>query len=125
MGTWGQDRGTGDMVAMTPAMAPPQCPWCWGDTSALSLWGWHCWCPQGGGGTVSVPRVVSLSPSLSPQEPSLYTVKAVIILDNDGERLFAKVGTLGTGGDTQGTQRGPCPAGGYGSGEGTGWVARV
>uniref|UniRef100_A0A8V5GTH1 Coatomer subunit zeta n=1 Tax=Melopsittacus undulatus TaxID=13146 RepID=A0A8V5GTH1_MELUD len=25
-----------------------------------------------------------------PQEPSLYTVKAVIILDNDGERLFAK-----------------------------------
>uniref|UniRef100_A0A8C3NNB7 Coatomer subunit zeta n=1 Tax=Cyanoderma ruficeps TaxID=181631 RepID=A0A8C3NNB7_9PASS len=23
-------------------------------------------------------------------EPSLYTVKAVIILDNDGERLFAK-----------------------------------
>ncbi|NXA12897.1 COPZ1 protein, partial [Sapayoa aenigma] len=28
--------------------------------------------------------------SLSPQEPSLYTVKAIIILDNDGERLFAK-----------------------------------
>ncbi|NXV58727.1 COPZ1 protein, partial [Molothrus ater] len=25
-----------------------------------------------------------------PQEPSLYTVKAIIILDNDGERLFAK-----------------------------------
>ncbi|KAF1552065.1 Coatomer subunit zeta-1, partial [Eudyptes schlegeli] len=25
-----------------------------------------------------------------PQEPSLYTVKAVIILDNDGDRLFAK-----------------------------------
>ncbi|NWV86447.1 COPZ1 protein, partial [Dasyornis broadbenti] len=24
------------------------------------------------------------------QEPSLYTVKAIIILDNDGERLFAK-----------------------------------
>ncbi|XP_017597815.1 PREDICTED: coatomer subunit zeta-1, partial [Corvus brachyrhynchos] len=28
--------------------------------------------------------------SLSPQEPSLYAVKAIIILDNDGERLFAK-----------------------------------
>ncbi|NWZ58896.1 COPZ1 protein, partial [Haliaeetus albicilla] len=27
---------------------------------------------------------------VSPQEPSLYTVKAVIILDNDGDRLFAK-----------------------------------
>lgn len=26
-----------------------------------------------------------------PQEPSLYTVKAVLILDNDGDRLFAKV----------------------------------
>uniref|UniRef100_A0A8C4XQA9 Coatomer subunit zeta n=1 Tax=Falco tinnunculus TaxID=100819 RepID=A0A8C4XQA9_FALTI len=28
--------------------------------------------------------------AVSPQEPSLYTVKAVIILDNDGDRLFAK-----------------------------------
>ncbi|NXX42325.1 COPZ1 protein, partial [Tricholaema leucomelas] len=28
--------------------------------------------------------------AVPPQEPSLYTVKAVIILDNDGERLFAK-----------------------------------
>ncbi|NWS65230.1 COPZ1 protein, partial [Chunga burmeisteri] len=28
--------------------------------------------------------------AMSPQEPSLYTVKAVIILDNDGDRLFAK-----------------------------------
>lgn len=26
-----------------------------------------------------------------PQEPSLYTVKAILILDNDGDRLFAKV----------------------------------
>jgi hypothetical protein len=25
------------------------------------------------------------------QEPSLYTVKAILILDNDGDRLFAKV----------------------------------
>lgn len=25
------------------------------------------------------------------QEPSLYTVKAVLILDNDGDRLYAKV----------------------------------
>ncbi|CDQ81853.1 unnamed protein product [Oncorhynchus mykiss] len=25
-----------------------------------------------------------------PLEPSLYTVKAVLILDNDGERLYAK-----------------------------------
>lgn len=25
------------------------------------------------------------------QEPTLYTVKAVLILDNDGERLYAKV----------------------------------
>lgn len=33
--------------------------------------------------------------ALSPQEPSLYTVKAVIILDNDGERLFAKVRGMG------------------------------
>ncbi|XP_057266327.1 coatomer subunit zeta-1-like, partial [Pezoporus wallicus] len=33
---------------------------------------------------------LGLSPALPPQEPSLYTVKAVIILDNDGERLFAK-----------------------------------
>ncbi|XP_009470617.1 PREDICTED: coatomer subunit zeta-1 [Nipponia nippon] len=28
--------------------------------------------------------------AVSLQEPSLYTVKAVIILDNDGDRLFAK-----------------------------------
>lgn len=28
---------------------------------------------------------------LSLQEPSLYTVKAILILDNDGDRLFAKV----------------------------------
>ncbi|NXX18835.1 COPZ1 protein, partial [Podargus strigoides] len=28
--------------------------------------------------------------AVSPQVPSLYTVKAVIILDNDGDRLFAK-----------------------------------
>uniref|UniRef100_A0A4W3HC53 Coatomer subunit zeta n=1 Tax=Callorhinchus milii TaxID=7868 RepID=A0A4W3HC53_CALMI len=27
---------------------------------------------------------------MSLQEPSLYTVKAILILDNDGERLFAK-----------------------------------
>lgn len=28
---------------------------------------------------------------VSSQEPSLYTVKAVLILDNDGDRLYAKV----------------------------------
>lgn len=28
---------------------------------------------------------------ISLQEPSLYTVKAILILDNDGDRLFAKV----------------------------------
>ncbi|MBN3284716.1 COPZ1 protein, partial [Polyodon spathula] len=28
--------------------------------------------------------------SISQQEPSLYTVKAVLILDNDGDRLYAK-----------------------------------
>lgn len=28
---------------------------------------------------------------VSLQEPSLYTVKAILILDNDGDRLFAKV----------------------------------
>uniref|UniRef100_A0A2I2Z9H5 Coatomer subunit zeta n=1 Tax=Gorilla gorilla gorilla TaxID=9595 RepID=A0A2I2Z9H5_GORGO len=27
---------------------------------------------------------------ISLQEPSLYTVKAILILDNDGDRLFAK-----------------------------------
>lgn len=43
---------------------------------------------------------------VSPQEPSLYTVKAVIILDNDGDRLFAKVrGTRGDS-DTQGAGMG-------------------
>ncbi|XP_069087112.1 coatomer subunit zeta-1 isoform X1 [Pleurodeles waltl] len=56
---------------------------------------------QSGPGTVrkqgSDSRVVGLSqlaePSARPcvlPEPSLYTVKAVLILDNDGERLFAK-----------------------------------
>ena len=28
---------------------------------------------------------------ISLQEPSLYTVKAILIQDNDGDRLFAKV----------------------------------
>ena len=28
------------------------------------------------------------------QEASLYTVKAIAILDNDGERILAKVNTL-------------------------------
>ena len=28
---------------------------------------------------------------ISLQEPSLYTVEAILILDNDGDRLFAKV----------------------------------
>uniref|UniRef100_A0A8B9SAJ5 Coatomer subunit zeta n=1 Tax=Apteryx owenii TaxID=8824 RepID=A0A8B9SAJ5_APTOW len=31
-----------------------------------------------------------LIPCLCPHEPSLYAVKAVVILDNDGDRLFAK-----------------------------------
>lgn len=46
--------------------------------------------------------------AVSPQEPSLYTVKAVIILDNDGDRLFAKVRDTGGGGDgdTQGAGMG-------------------
>lgn len=46
--------------------------------------GWGCPCPQEGDGS-------KVTVAVSPQEPSLYTVKAVIILDNDGDRLFAKV----------------------------------
>uniref|UniRef100_A0A8C9MWG0 Coatomer subunit zeta n=1 Tax=Serinus canaria TaxID=9135 RepID=A0A8C9MWG0_SERCA len=44
---------------------------------ALSPGWWHCPCP-------------CHCHCRCPQEPSLYTVKAIIILDNDGERLFAK-----------------------------------
>ncbi|KAM9265011.1 coatomer subunit zeta-1 [Morus bassanus] len=45
--------------------------------------GWGCLCPRERGGS-------GVTVTVSPQEPSLYTVKAVIILDNDGDRLFAK-----------------------------------
>uniref|UniRef100_A0A8C3PR82 Uncharacterized protein n=1 Tax=Calidris pygmaea TaxID=425635 RepID=A0A8C3PR82_9CHAR len=56
--------------------APSRCPRCHR--------GWGCPCPRAGGDS-------GVTVALSPQEPSLYTVKAVIILDNDGDRLFVKV----------------------------------
>lgn len=43
------------------------------------------WFTSGGGSLRTEGVFVSL------QEPSLYTVKAILILDNDGDRLFAKV----------------------------------
>ena len=55
--------------------------WC---RRVFPLLGWGCPCPWERGGSEMMEAV-------SPQEPSLYTVKAVIILDNDGDRLFAKV----------------------------------
>ncbi|XP_011848012.1 PREDICTED: coatomer subunit zeta-1 isoform X1 [Mandrillus leucophaeus] len=42
------------------------------------------WFTSGGGSLRTEGMFVSL------QEPSLYTVKAILILDNDGDRLFAK-----------------------------------
>lgn len=36
-------------------------------------------------------RTLNVSCYWRRQEPSLYTVKAVLILDNDGDRLYAKV----------------------------------
>lgn len=61
--------------------------------------GWGCPCPQEGDGS-------KVTVAVSPQEPSLYTVKAVIILDNDGDRLFAKVRGGGGDGDKQGAGMG-------------------
>lgn len=58
-------------------------------TRGVPSLGGGCPCPQEWGGS-------RVTVAVSPQEPSLYTVKAVIILDNDGDRLFAKV--RGTGG---------------------------
>ncbi|XP_024055381.2 coatomer subunit zeta-1 [Terrapene carolina triunguis] len=47
----------------------------------------------GGGWAGAAPgrgRLWAVTGPVSLQEPSLYTVKAVLILDNDGDRLFAK-----------------------------------
>ncbi|XP_034275020.1 coatomer subunit zeta-1 isoform X2 [Pantherophis guttatus] len=40
--------------------------------------------------TVTFFRSPPSSASIRGKEPSLYTVKAILILDNDGDRLFAK-----------------------------------
>lgn len=59
----------------------------------------------GGWGGTGIPRQCEAGPSCSrpggaeplcPQEPSLYTVKALLILDSRGQRLLAKV-KLGPG----------------------------
>ncbi|XP_025047276.1 coatomer subunit zeta-1 [Alligator sinensis] len=46
--------------------------------------------PQGDGGHPLGGGRAGTDGAMSPQDPSLYTVKAILILDNDGDRLFAK-----------------------------------
>ena len=72
-----------------------------GPEPAVDFWGWGRW-PEDGllGPAGPVEPMTGVSPGLGVnkalppcqlQEPSLYTIKAVFILDNDGHRLLAKV----------------------------------
>ncbi|KAF7240316.1 Coatomer subunit zeta-1 [Varanus komodoensis] len=45
---------------------------------------------ESGGQLLLVEREEFQVPLRGPREPSLYTVKAILILDNDGDRMFAK-----------------------------------